>query len=98
MIDRFGLLPDPTKNLFQQTQIKLKAEKLGIQKIEAGPKEAKIFFKENMPVDPMNLINLIQTKPDTYKLAGPNALKLQASMLNAEQRFENIHKLLELLH
>jgi len=98
MIDRFGLLPNPTKNLFQQTQIKLKAETLGINKIEAGPHEAKIFFNEKTPIDPMRLIRLIQTKPDTYKLAGPAALKVKANMLTSEQRFENIHKLLELLH
>jgi transcription-repair coupling factor (superfamily II helicase) len=30
MIDRFGLLPDATKNLFAVTQLKLFSEKIGI--------------------------------------------------------------------
>ena len=37
MIDRFGLLPEPTKNLFAVTDLKLSAEALGITKIDAGP-------------------------------------------------------------
>ena len=32
MIDRFGLLSEPIQNLFDVTELKLKAEKLGIQK------------------------------------------------------------------
>lgn len=98
MIDRFGLLPEPTKNLFQQTRIKLKAEKLGIEKIEANAKEGKIHFSSKTPVEPMKLINLIQTQSSTYKLAGSDVLKFTVDMLSAEKRFEQTHKLLERLH
>ncbi|TBR44989.1 transcription-repair coupling factor [Marinomonas agarivorans] len=98
MIDRFGLLPDATKNLFQQTRIKLKAEKLGIEKIEANAKEGKIHFNSKTPVEPIKLITLIQTQPDSYKLAGSDILKFNADMLSAEKRFEQTHKLLERLH
>ena len=98
MIDRFGLLPDPTKNLFRQTDIKLKAEKLGITKIEANQKEGKIFFNSTTPVDPMKLIRLIQTKPDQYKLVGSDTLKYIAPMMNAEERFQQTYKTLEQLH
>ncbi|MBJ7538858.1 transcription-repair coupling factor [Marinomonas transparens] len=98
MIDRFGLLPDATKNLFRQTELKLKAERLGIKKIEANQKEGKIFFNANTPVDPMKLIRLIQTKPDTYKLAGSDTLKFLATMNSAEERFQQTTKTLELLH
>ncbi|MEL0622355.1 transcription-repair coupling factor [Marinomonas arenicola] len=98
MIDRFGLLPEPTKNLFRQTDIKLKAEKLGITKIEANQKEGKIFFSSTTPVDPMKLIRLIQTKPDQYKLVGSDTLKYIASMTNAEERFQQTYKTLEQLH
>jgi len=98
MIDRFGLLPNQTKNLFQQTKIKLKAEKLGIEKIEANAKEGKIHFNKKTSVDPMMLIGLIQKKPDMYKLAGSDILKFNADMFSAEKRFEQTHKLLELLH
>ncbi|MCV2402201.1 transcription-repair coupling factor [Marinomonas sp. C2222] len=98
MIDRFGLLPDATKNLFRQTELKLKAESLGINKIEANAKEGKIFFNSKTPVDPMKLIKLIQTKPDTYKLVGSDTLKFSAVMESAEQRFQHTTKTLGLLH
>ncbi|GAB3482259.1 transcription-repair coupling factor [Marinomonas epiphytica] len=98
MIDRFGLLPDATKNLFRQTNLKLKAEKLGINKIEAGPKEGKILFRADTPVDPMKLIKLIQTKPNQYKLMGSDTLKFITNMQNAEDRFQQTTKTLELLH
>jgi len=98
MIDRFGLLPDATKNLFRQTELKLKAESLGINKIEANAKEGKIFFNSKTPVDPMKLIRLIQTQPDTYKLVGSDTLKFLAPMNSAEERFQQTTKTLELLH
>ncbi|KZN13375.1 transcription-repair coupling factor [Marinomonas sp. TW1] len=98
MIDRFGLLPDATKNLFRQTEIKLKAEQLGINKIEANAKEGKIFFNSKTPVDPMKLISLIQKKPETYKLAGSDTLKFLANMNSSEDRFQQTTKTLELLH
>ncbi|MBM6551918.1 transcription-repair coupling factor [Marinomonas ostreistagni] len=98
MIDRFGLLPDATKNLFRQTGLKFKAEQLGISKIEANQHEGKIHFKSNTPVDPMKLISLIQTKPDQFKLSGSDTLRFVANMQNADERFNHTLKTLELLH
>ncbi|MFP4280113.1 MAG: transcription-repair coupling factor, partial [Halochromatium sp.] len=46
MIDRFGLLPEPTKALFAITELKLKVQPYGIKKIEAGPKGGRIVFGE----------------------------------------------------
>ena len=98
MIDRFGLLPDATKNLFRQTALKFKAEQLGISKIEANQNEGKIFFKPNTPVDPMKLITLIQTKPDRFKLSGSDTLRFIVTMQNADERFSQTLKTLEQLH
>ncbi|SBS30291.1 Transcription-repair-coupling factor [Marinomonas aquimarina] len=98
MIDRFGLLPDATKNLFRQTALKFKAEALGISKIEANQNEGKIFFKSNTPVDPMKLISLIQTKPAQFKLSGSDTLRFIANMPNADERFTHTLKTLEQLH
>ncbi len=44
MIDRFGLLPEPTKNLVRLTLLKLQAERLGIKKVDAGPQGGRIEF------------------------------------------------------
>ena len=37
MIDRFGLLPPPAKNLFRIAELKLAARALGLRKIDIGP-------------------------------------------------------------
>src|SRR5690606_10550693 len=42
MVDRFGLLPEATKNLMRLTLLELQAEKLGIKKIVAGPQGGRI--------------------------------------------------------
>src|SRR3569623_1917344 len=44
MIDRFGLLPEPTNFLFRFTELKLKAQAMGVRKIEAGPQGGRILF------------------------------------------------------
>ena len=98
MIDRFGLLPEATKNLFRQTALKFKAEELGISKIEANQSEGKIFFKPTTPVDPMKLISLIQKQPDRFKLSGSDTLRFIVNMPNADERFTHTIKTLEQLH
>lgn len=45
LIDRFGLLPEATKNLFAITQLRLSAQTLGIKKIDAGIHGGYLEFK-----------------------------------------------------
>ncbi len=45
MIDRFGLLPEPVKNLFAVAGIKLAASAIGIRKLELGEKGGRILFQ-----------------------------------------------------
>ncbi|MBE9515809.1 MAG: transcription-repair coupling factor, partial [Proteobacteria bacterium] len=51
-IDRFGLLPEATELLFSVTRLKLDAGRLGIRKIDAGPKGARIDFDAQPNIDP----------------------------------------------
>ena len=44
MIDRYGLLPEPLKNLFRQTLLKQKCHQLGVIKIDAGATSGRIEF------------------------------------------------------
>lgn len=97
MIDRFGLLPEPAKNLVRLTLLKLQAEQLGIRKIDAGPQGGRIEFTADTRVNPMRLIKLIQSQPTRYKLEGSNAFKFQVPMERAEQRFSTLEALLERL-
>ena len=97
MIDRFGLLPDAAKNLFSITELKLRAHPLGIRKIEAGPKGARLLFDEQPKFDPGTLIRLIQQKPNTYRLEGNDKLRYDAQLDNPLNRVDKIHQLLDRL-
>ncbi|MFQ7900849.1 transcription-repair coupling factor [Stutzerimonas degradans] len=97
MIDRFGLLPEPTKNLVRLTLLKLQAEKLGIVKIDAGPQGGRIEFSADTSVDPLVLIKLIQSQPNRYKFEGATMFKFQVPMERPEERFNTLEALLERL-
>jgi transcription-repair coupling factor (superfamily II helicase) len=97
MIDRFGLLPQATKNLFEITTLKLRAHPLGVRKIEAGPKGARLLFDANPKLDPAKLIGLIQSRPNTYKMDGGDKLRYTADLEAPEGRVQKINGLLDTL-
>ena len=97
MIDRFGLLPEPTKNLVRLTSLKLKAEQLGIKKVDGGPQGGRIEFAAETPVDPLTLIKLIQAQPKRYKFEGATLFKFMVPMERPEERFNTLEALFERL-
>lgn len=90
MIDRFGLLPEPTQNLFAITRLKLKAMPLGMRKIDAGEQGGRIQFIEKPPVEPMRVIQLIQQAPQTYSVDAQNNLKFNQTLPDREARIAAI--------
>jgi len=97
MIDRFGLLPDPAKNLFAVTTLKLRIQPLGIKRIEAGPKGGRILFDTEPKIDPAHLIKLIQTRPREFKLDGPDKLRFTRDLLNPQTRIDQVQRVLHAL-
>ncbi|MDZ5602359.1 transcription-repair coupling factor [Pseudomonas sp. RP23018S] len=97
MIDRFGLLPEPTKNLIRLTLLKLQAEKLGIKKVDAGPNGGKIDFEAQTVVEPLTLIKLIQSQPKRYKFEGATQFRFMVPMERADERFSTLEALFERL-
>ncbi|MET0084311.1 MAG: transcription-repair coupling factor [Sedimenticola sp.] len=95
MIDRFGLLPEPVKALFGITELKLKANPMGIRKIEAGPAGGRLLFDGQPKIDPANIIRLIQTRPTEYKLDGGEKIRFFRDLENRERRIEQIATLLD---
>jgi len=95
MIDRFGLLPEPVKNLFRVTGLKLRATPVGIKKIEAGPKGGRIVFGPEPKVDPAKLVRLIQHHHQVYKLDGKDKLRFVKELPDAETRVAEVEGLLE---
>lgn len=75
LIDRFGLLPDPTKNLMELTLYKHQATALGIKKLEMHAKGGSLEFNDDHKVDPGFIIGLLQSQPQNYRMDGPSKLK-----------------------
>ena len=97
MIDRFGLLPEQTKNLFRITALKLKAGRLGVRKIDIGERGGRLTFTEQPNIDPLRIIQLVQTQSNVYKLDGSDKLRVQQALADTDQRFQAIDSLLDTL-
>jgi transcription-repair coupling factor (superfamily II helicase) len=97
MIDRFGLLPDGTKQLFAVASLKLMATPLGIRKLDFGANGGRIVFREKPEVDPMVIIKLIQQLPRVYKLDGQDKLKIILDLPGASERIRSAQEVLVLL-
>jgi len=94
MIDRFGLLPGPTKQLFAVASLKLMATPLGIRKLDFGANGGRIVFREKPEVNPMTIIQLIQRQPRVYKLDGQDKLKVILDLPGASERIRSAQELL----
>ena len=97
MIDRFGLLPEATKNLFAVAELRLLAERVGISRIDHGPQGGRVEFLEQAQADPAALIRLIQERHGALRMDGPQTLRLLDQQADAAQRFKATRGLLERL-
>ena len=97
MIDRFGLLPVQVKLLIQVTELKLKAEPLGIVKIDAGTERGRIEFSSKPNVNPLTLVNLVQKQAKHFKLDGANKLQFIFDMQEHSDRIQIVSDILNQL-
>jgi transcription-repair coupling factor (superfamily II helicase) len=97
MIDRFGLLPEPAKQLFAVTGLKLMATPLGIRKLDLGQNGGRITFRDKPNVDPRRIIELIQRSPRVYQLAGQDKLRIIRELPDAAARLQAARDVLLLL-
>ena len=97
LIDRFGLLPDAAKNLFDVTSLKLLTQDIGVEKITAVDALIRIIFNLDANINPAELISLIQSKPDTYKLKGSNTLMILKETTQCDERIKLLRQTLESL-
>ena len=83
--------------LFEITSLRNAADSLGIKKIDAGPKGARIDFHPKAPIDPTSVITLLQSEPRTFRLDGPERIRVTKDMLDADARLEMISSVLTTL-
>jgi transcription-repair coupling factor (superfamily II helicase) len=97
LIDRFGLLPEPARNLMRIAAIKQMANALGIEKIDAADGGGYLVFAAESRIDPVALVQLVQNDSQTYRLQGSHRLRFTQDLSKLEQRFTAIEKLLDQL-
>jgi transcription-repair coupling factor (superfamily II helicase) len=95
MIDRFGLLPDATKNLFSLAELRLTAEQIGVSRIDYGPQGGRVEFLEQAEVDPVELVGLMQEQGSDFRLEGSRVLRILAAEATESGRFRRIAQLME---
>ncbi|WP_018140421.1 transcription-repair coupling factor [Thioalkalivibrio sp. ALJ7] len=94
LVDRFGLLPDAAKALFEAARLRLKLTPLGIRKLELGPAGGRLVFGPSPNLDIAALIQLVQSDPQGYKLDGQKAFRFFAEMETLEARAQAVLRLL----
>ncbi len=97
VIDRFGVLPQQTKNLLKMTELKFLALNAGICKIEAGAKGGRFEFIAKPKIQPHKVIHLIQEQPKAYSLEGPQKLRFSLDLSQIETRMAKISELIQFL-
>jgi len=93
VIDRFGPLPVAGRVLFEIARLRLKTSAIGIRRVEAGPKGARVEFIDNPPFAPEAVIRLLQRAPRRYRLDGPNRLRITVEMPDGDTRRVAIEEL-----
>lgn len=94
MVDRFGKLPEATKNMLQLASLRLRAYHLGIRKIEAGDNGGFFEFNQEHIIDVAYLIDLIRKNPNIWSLEGQTRLRFSQTLSTSSSRIEWIAKML----
>ena len=96
MIDRFGILPEQTKQLFAVHGLRLQAEPLMINKIDASTSSITLEFAPNTPVDALAIIKLIQSDSQRYRMNGASGIRYSDAdkLATATQRVAAVQELL----
>ena len=102
LIDRFGIPPQAVKQLFAVHQLRLKAEQLGITKIDIGTNGGHIEFSPDTPVQAISIIQMMQKHPTYFRMDGGQRLKVMVMLEAPEKRIQFIgdmlNSLLKTLH
>ena len=93
LIDRFGKLPESALSLLSTHRLRISAAPIGIQKIDATDQQVLIHFKDTTTVDPLKLIDLVQTRKNV-RFSGPDKLRIDIKATDIKERTDAIRSLL----
>ena len=92
LIDRYGEMPAQTLALMETHRLRLAGRALGLAKLDAGPVAISLQFVPNPPIDPADIILLIQSDRK-FKLAGPDKLIWQKPTAELKERVAAVKEL-----
>ncbi|RWT33743.1 TRCF domain-containing protein, partial [Aeromonas caviae] len=94
LIDRFGLLPEPTKTLMELAAFRQRATALGIRRVEMSERGGYLDFTQETKVNPAYLVKLLSEQPRIYKMDGPTRLRFQVPTQDRAMRLKLVDGLL----
>ena len=93
MIDRFGELPQATKNLIRLIEIKHQAITAGIAKIDVGARGTLVTFHQDSFPDPGGLIAYVERLEGTAKLRPDMKLVINRAWGDPQSRLNGLFQL-----
>ena len=93
LIDRFGLLPEPTQTLVECHRLRILGKPLDLTKIDASAQAIIVQFGPDTTINPQRVIQLVQQKRN-YKLAGQDKLRIEKSIALLRDRVFEIKSIL----
>jgi transcription-repair coupling factor (superfamily II helicase) len=97
LADRFGPLPEAAQNLLRVTALRLRARRLGIARLQAGPSGGSVEFAAHTQVEPATLVRLIESDPRQYRLDPKQRLAFRVDLTSPAARFEYADRLIDRL-
>jgi transcription-repair coupling factor (superfamily II helicase) len=96
LVDRFGKLPAPAQTLIDVHRLRVASQPYGVQKVDAAPEAISITFRPNPPIDPLEIIRLIQQNKH-IQLAGNDKLRIERALPDPQQRARLVRDVLKAL-
>lgn len=94
MIDRFGLLPEPIRHLFNAARLRLQTHQMGITRLELGPEGGRLEFMEKPEIKVDEFIHMIQQESHTFTLPKNDQLRIKGTFKEYEERLAFAQSLL----
>ncbi|MEK9673721.1 MAG: transcription-repair coupling factor [Rhodospirillaceae bacterium] len=94
MIDRFGPLPQSVENLLDIVRLKIACRRIGVLKVEAGPKGGSVQFRNNEFSNPGGLVAWISNNSGRVKLRPDHRLVIIGDWDTGRRRFQGMRGVL----
>ena len=96
LVDRFGYLPNATKNLLETTNLRNKATKLGIHQIRLASEYARIYFSDHSIIDVDHMLKLINNNEE-YRLYPDQSLGVKGDFSDEDLRKQTLSEIISYL-